>query len=169
MEDVTTPRLVTARLSRISAETGPGAKLAQSGKLDVEVSGGLSGSKGSPQRAVAKVTVAIRGIPEKAKSESDFAFRIETEFQGLYEWPDTTSVPDLKDKALTKVLTSALCQPLYVLAVAEIGGVVSRMGVGNVQLPWTFGDGEQYLAPAKKPASVRRTSRKAPANKKTAG
>lgn len=148
------PQLIKTRFKKIDVHTGPGERLKGGGKMSVEVTAGLSKDAKDNRRVVAEVTIAIKGIPEKAKDESQYAFSAEITIQGVYEWAEKAP-----DNLSNKGLTNTLCQPLYVTSVSEIVMLVQRLGVGNISLPWTIDDnGEEQ--PTKKPAAKKITSRK---------
>lgn len=148
------PQLIKTRFKKINVHTGPGERLQGGGKLSVEVTAGLNKVAKDNRRVVAEVTIDIKGIPEKANDESQYAFSAEITMQGVYEWAEKAP-GNLKDK----VLTNTLCQPLYVTSVSEIIMLVPKTGAGTISLPWTIDDnGEE--PPTKKSAAKKITSRK---------
>ena len=149
------PRLIKTRFKKIDVHTGPGEQLQGGGKMSVEVTAGLGNDAKDSRRVVAEVTITIKGIPEKAKDESQYAFSAEITMQGVYEWAEKAP-SNLEDKNLTNML----CQPLYVTSVSEITMLVQRTGVGTISLPWTIDDNDEGL-PTKKPTAKKIAVRKA--------
>lgn len=123
--------------------------------MSVEVSAGLGKVSSDNLQALAEVTIAIKGIPEKAKDKDQYAFSAEIVMQGVYTWPQRRP-SNLNDKDLT----NQLCQPLYVMAVTEITRLVNGTGMGRITLPWTIddnGDRQPHSQPsAKKRAAPRK-------------
>lgn len=158
METIVTPRLVSTRFRKIDIHVGPGDRLEGGGKMSVEVTAGLNAAASNSRQILAETTITILGIPNKAKDDSDFAFKAEIVGQGIYEWPE--KVPDnLQDS----VLTETLCQPIYVLLVQEVTSLVQRTGLGTINLPWTINENGKEPAKKKTPAkkSAPRRAKKA--------
>lgn len=148
------PQLVKTRFKKINVHIGPGERIQGGGTMSVEVTAGLSKVAKDDRRVTAEVTIDIKGIPEKAKDESQYAFSAQISMQGVYEWAEKAP-GDLNDTGLT----NTLCQPLYVTSVSEIVMLVQRTGVGNISLPWTIDDNGKEL-PTKKSAAKKIASRK---------
>lgn len=139
-----TQTLINTRFKKIDVHTGPGFSLDKGGKMNIEVSAGLSPIQNNSRRVAAKVSIVVVGIPQKATDDSQYAFKGEVVVVGVYEWAE--SAPS---KLQDDVLATELCQPLYVLAANELTTLVPRTGAGTISLPWTLEGGGDIPSPLK--------------------